>query len=161
MKLSSRIGFTLFIVALFLWAVLSALQWGFKARIFPLVITIPALGMAILQLIFDVREDQGKKRERKDAAHDLKFEESVDPVTARNRALTTIAWIVGFMVAIELFGIYIAAISFVFLYLKVQSHERWVLSLVMTAFCGVFVYGLFDRLLHVPFPPGVVLNLFR
>lgn len=161
MKISSRIGFTLFIVALFAWAVANAFTWGFKAGIFPLVITIPALGMALLQLVFDLSEAKGHRKEQKDASPDLKFEEAVDPATARKRALTTIAWIVGFMIAIQLFGIYISAISFVFLYLKVQSRERWLISISMTVFCGLFVYGLFDRLLHVPFPPGIVIDLFR
>jgi len=159
MKLRSRAFFTLFVIALFIWAVLSTKGWGFKASIFPLIIGIPALGMGILQLVFDLTE--GKRKAKEGPSSDLEFEKEVDPDVARKRAFTTMAWIVGFMIGIELLGIYVSSILFVFLYLKVQSSERWPISVVMTVFSGLFIYGLFDRLLHVPFPPGLLIDLIR
>jgi hypothetical protein len=45
----------------------------------------------------------------------------------------------------------------VFLYLKVQSKERWPLSIALSAGAWLFFYGLFDRLLHLPFPDGVLI----
>ncbi len=30
----------------------------------------------------------------------------------------------------------------------------WPISLIMAAFAGIFIYGIFDRVLHVPFPTG-------
>ena len=161
MKVSARILFTLFVVGLFVWEVLGALDWGFRAKIFPMAIGIPAIGLGILQLVFDITEATGRREEKKGHTADLEFEKDVDPVTARNRALATIAWIVAFLVAIELLGIYVSSVLFVFLYLKVQARERWVISVVMTLGSGFFIYGLFDRLLHVPFPPGVLLDLVR
>ncbi|HLC25794.1 MAG TPA: tripartite tricarboxylate transporter TctB family protein [bacterium] len=159
MKLRSQVFFTLFVVALFTWAVLSTRGWGYKASIFPLFIGIPALGMGILQLIFDLTE--GKRKAKEGPSSDLEFEKEVDPATARKRAFITIAWIVGFLIGIEVLGIYISSILFVFLYLKVQSSERWPISVAMTVFSGLFIYGLFDRLLHVPFPAGVLIDLIR
>ena len=70
------------------------------------------------------------------------------------------AWMLGFFAAIALLGFPIAVPLFLFLYLKVQGGEGWMLSTVLTA--GVFAvfYGLFDRLLHLPFPQGWLLQFF-
>jgi hypothetical protein len=46
----------------------------------------------------------------------------------------------------------------VFLYLKVQSRESWLLSVTLAVFAWLFFYGLFDRLLHIPFPDGEIFN---
>ena len=66
----------------------------------------------------------------------------------------------GFFAAIALLGFPVAVPLFLLLYLRLQGGEGWVLSLLLTA--GVFAafYGLFDRLLHLPFPQGWLLQLF-
>lgn len=46
------------------------------------------------------------------------------------------------------------------LYLKLQGGEGWLLSIVITAVAWGAFYGLFDRLLHLPFPAGWVLTWF-
>jgi hypothetical protein len=61
---------------------------------------------------------------------------------------------VGFLAAIALLGYPIAIPLLVFLYLKLQGRERWMLSAaVALAVWGVF-YAVFDELLHLPFPAG-------
>jgi hypothetical protein len=44
----------------------------------------------------------------------------------------------------------------VFLYLKFQSRESWPLTIALTMVAWIFFYGLFDRLLHLPFPDGEI-----
>ena len=68
------------------------------------------------------------------------------------------AWILGFFAAIVLLGFPIAVPLFVLLYLKGQGREGWVLSIVMTVAVWGLFYGLFDRLLHLPFPAGWLLT---
>jgi hypothetical protein len=46
----------------------------------------------------------------------------------------------------------------VFAYLKLQGKEGWIFTTVFTAWVWAFFYGLFDLLLHLPFPPGVLLE---
>jgi hypothetical protein len=64
------------------------------------------------------------------------------------------------LAAIVLLGFSISVPLFVFLYLKLQGKESWILSVVLAAVAWVFVYGLFDQLLHLPFPQGWLLALF-
>jgi hypothetical protein len=48
----------------------------------------------------------------------------------------------------------------VFLYLKLAGNEGWTLTILLTALSWLFMEGLFDRLLHLPFPRGWLFALF-
>jgi hypothetical protein len=65
-------------------------------------------------------------------------------------------WIIGFFVAIWLFGFSIGGPLCTFIQLKIGYRERWPLTLILAGFSWVFIYGLFDRILHVPFPEGQI-----
>ena len=41
-----------------------------------------------------------------------------------------------------------------FLYLKFGAREGWLITVILTATAYVFFAGIFDWLLHLPFPPG-------
>lgn len=79
---------------------------------------------------------------------------------AGRRIGVAVAWMLGFFAAIALLGFPIAVPLFLFLYLKLQGGEGWLLSIVITAVAWGAFYGLFDRLLHLPFPAGWVLTWF-
>ena len=69
------------------------------------------------------------------------------------------AWIIGMFVAIWLVGFAGATLVTTFLYLKLGARERWALSLALSLGGFVLVYGLFERALGVPFPPGAPARL--
>jgi hypothetical protein len=50
----------------------------------------------------------------------------------------------------------VAVPLFMFLYLKPHSKEGWGISLVLTGFAWAVFYGLFIKLLNVPFGQGWV-----
>jgi biotin transporter BioY len=60
-------------------------------------------------------------------------------------------------VAIWLLGFPLATLVATFLYLKVGGRERWPISIALSLAGFAFVYGLFERGLAVPFPPGRLL----
>ena len=43
-------------------------------------------------------------------------------------------------------------------YLKFQGGESWVLSITLTVVAWLFFHGLFVRLLHLPFPDGLLMT---
>jgi hypothetical protein len=61
-------------------------------------------------------------------------------------------------VAIWLVGFAAATLLITFLYLRLGARERWRTSATLTLAVFVLVYGLFERALSVPFPPGVLLT---
>jgi small-conductance mechanosensitive channel len=81
----------------------------------------------------------------------------VPPEVARRRTLEICLWIIAFWLAIWLFGFSLATLLTTFFYLKVSARERWPMSVILTACACAFVYGLFEKGLGVPFPPGQLL----
>ena len=64
----------------------------------------------------------------------------------------------GFFALIWLLGFPIAIPLMMFAYLKFQGGESWVLSITLTVVAWLFFYVLFVRLLHLPFPDGLLMT---
>jgi hypothetical protein len=88
----------------------------------------------------------------------LYSEPEVDPIVARQRALSMGSWIVGFFLAIWILGFVPASAIATFLYLKFGANEKWPVTLVLTAACWLFFFGVFGYGLQLPFPQGVVFD---
>jgi hypothetical protein len=132
------------------YGVIAAWMWPWKAALFPLAIGVPLLCLAAAELLWLLLG----AREQKTEAMEFQLSSHLPARQTLRRAGVAIAWMLGFFAAIVLLGFPIAVPLFVLLYLKLQGGEGWVLSIVMmAAVWGVF-YGLFDRLLHLPFLAG-------
>lgn len=148
MHKNASLALSLLIMIMSGYGVIAATAWPLKAALFPLAIGIPLFCLAAAEALWTLFGSPSKEPEE---ARD--FQLTLGTGAAR-RTLVAIGWILAFFAAIVLLGFPIAIPLFVFLYLKLQGRESWVLSLVMTlAVWGVF-YGLFDLLLHLPFPAG-------
>ena len=148
-KASLALGFG--IMGVSAWAVVSATHWPWKAALFPLAIGIPVFGLAaaeVLWVLFGPSPGPGGQ------AMDFQLSEQLPENVTRRRTLAAIVWILGFFAAIVLVGFPIAVPLFVFFYVKMQGREGWGLSVVFTLAAWAVFYGLFDRLLHLPFPDG-------
>lgn len=133
------------------WGIASAWTWPTKAALFPLVISIPLFLLAAAEVAWVLL---GSPRQA--AASDFKLSDHLPQNVALRRTAVAAGWVLAFFAAIVLVGFGIAVPLFVFLYLKVQGREGWIFSVVFTAAVWGFFYGLFDLLLHLPFPTGVV-----
>jgi len=49
----------------------------------------------------------------------------------------------------------------ILLYLKIAGKESWLMTAQVTFFSWLFYWGLFEKLLNVPFPDGLLLSWFR
>jgi len=148
-RLAGRAAFSLGVAALFLWALWQSRNFGVRAGLFPWTVIVPALILAIIQFARDLT---GR---REDA--DIDASEAgprVSSGVALRRTAEIAAWIGGMFVAIWLAGFAIATLLTTFLYLKLGARERWPISVGLSLGGFLFVYGLFERALGVPFPPG-------
>ncbi len=150
----ASLGLAILIMVLAGWGTLGALAWPWKAKLFPLVIGIPIFCLAAAEALWTLF---GRQPERQGAS-DFQLSTDQAPQIARRRTLVAAAWTVGFFILIVLLGFQIAVPVLVFAYLKLQGKEGWLFTIVFTAAVWGFFYGLFDLLLHLPFPPGVLLE---
>ncbi len=153
MKFRPQVLFSLLLLLFFIVFVYEAREWRLQARLYPLVVGIPMVLLALVHLVLELR-GKSKGASPGDAPVDFQFTQSTDSAVARRRTLTIFSWIFGFFIATWLLGFSLAIPALVFFYLKVQSRERWIISLALTGAAWLSFWALFDRLLHLPFPDG-------
>jgi hypothetical protein len=141
-RLSVAALFSLGLAALAAFAVYKALSWPPKAALFPLVMGIPLLVLALAQVLADLRQP---------------------PQAAEGwrRSLVVFAWMAVFIVLVLLAGFPVAVPVFVFAYLLLESRERFGLALTLAAAAWAFFHLLFERLLHFPFQAGLIGDWFQ
>jgi hypothetical protein len=153
LTLDGSTAFSLALVLLFLWALWQSRSFGVRAGLFPWAVMVPALALSIVQLVRDVtgRRETQSHDEADGGAPEL------PPEVVERRTLEIAAWVVGMFAAIWLVGFGGATLVMTLLYLKVGAGERWGISLALSLGAFLFVYGLFERALGVPFPAGSLL----
>jgi hypothetical protein len=132
------------------WALWQSRRFDFRTGLFPWAIGFPVLFLTIFQLIMDFL-DKGNRR-----SGDHLGKRGPDlPVDVVNRRTAGIfGWILGYFVAIWLLGFSFGVPLCTFIQLKIFGREKWPHSLIYTASTWALIYGIFDRVLHVPFPTG-------
>jgi putative tricarboxylic transport membrane protein len=142
--------FNLFIIIVFICALWQSRRFNFRAGLFPWAVGFPVLGFTIIQFIKNLIGEEGEKKDGflPNAGQEL-------PAHIVNRRTAGIfGWIVGYFVAIWLLGFSFGVPLCTFMQLKIGYREKWIISLILTVFSWAFIYGLFDRVLHTPFPQG-------
>lgn len=155
MKVRPQAIFSFVFLIFFIVFVYQAQDWRLQARLYPWAIGIPMIILALIQVILDLR---GVERKQQDEAPvmDYQFSQTVEPKLARRRAITMFCWLFGFFFSIWLLGFSITIPLMVFSYLKIQSNEKWGISILLTVLAWLFFYFLFVRLLTLPFPDGLI-----
>jgi hypothetical protein len=158
-KIRPQAIFSFLFLVFFIVFVYEAQEWRLQARRYPWVIGIPMVVLAFIQLVLDLRGVE--RKQGSDAPVDFQFAQTtLEPAVARNRAITMFAWFFGFFLAIILLGFDITIPLTIFSYLKMQSRERWAISIILTSAGGFLYWGLFVWLLNLPFPDGLIFTWF-
>lgn len=122
------------------YAVFAAKGWQWKAALFPLAIGIPLFCLAAVEVLWTFADKKAPEE------------------PAQKGVALPWAWMLAFLAVIVLLGFSVAVALFVLVYLKLQAKESWLFSIVFTAAIWAAFYGLFDLLLHLPFPAGWLLE---
>ncbi len=156
-RFSSGTLFTLVIISTLALALFDSRNFGFRAGLFPWVIGIPTLILALFQLAKDIFG-----REKPKAAL-AEWEKSVDvpPKVAAQRTISIMLWTIGFFLAIWVFGFSYSIPISMLLYLKLAGNEKWPMAIIVTFFTWLFTYGLFERALSIPFPDGLLFTWLK
>lgn len=151
---------TPFFIAVFLVATLVGWEWPYIAKLMPVyVAAIPGLLLGCVQLSRDAtgweaRQGGGKGEIEMDEV----FMTGLDARTEIQRTVIFFAWFIGGALAIWLLGIVVALPLLALFYALVDGREKWTGSLLMTGGTFLFIWGLFEYLFEMRWPPGA---LFR
>ena len=133
------------------YGIFAATGWPWKAALFPLAIGIPLFCLAAVEALWTLFGSAQTGRNEMEVA-------LTTAPGAQRRIPVAVAWMLGFFAAVVLLGFPLAVPLFLFLYLKLQGGEGWLLSIGITLAVTALFYGLFDALLHLPFPSGWLLD---
>jgi hypothetical protein len=148
MHRNASIGLSVLVMLVAGYAVFAATAWPWKAALFPLAIGVPLFCLAATELLWSLFGDA--------KAEVLEGDPALEG--AGRRIAGAAGWMLGFLAAIVLLGFPIAVPLFLLLYLRLQGGEGWITSIVVTVIVWGVFYGLFDALLHLPFPAGWLLS---
>jgi hypothetical protein len=140
--------FTVFLLTMFALAIWFAMDWRYQSRLLPLVISIPTVGMLLIQLAWDLLKPP-KAGQSIAAAMDLPVDATVPTRTVLIRAGVMYGWLVGLVLSIWLIGFVVSIPLFVCLYLTISGRETWYVILAGTSAIAALEVGLFHKTLHV------------
>jgi len=141
--------------AVFVYGYTAATGWTFLSRLFPMVICAAGVPLAL----FVVWQDRMKVKEQLLATGGKARTglASVREMFADERPeILAFLTFVALAVAIPVLGQVAAIIAFTVFYLMVWGRYGLLATAIYTAVVGLFVYGLYHRVLHVAFEPSLI-----
>jgi TctA family transporter len=158
--------FYLAFIALIGTMVFQATGWHFNAKVAPLSVGFFVLAVAAISLLnHTFRETASDRTVARDAREgatrslrlDLQADDrGIEKAVVARRAITFLGWLLGFLALIAMIGMLPTVFAFVILYMRLEGDEKWRLTLAIAAGMTAFAYVVFERLLHLPWPPTVL-----
>lgn len=149
---SEGLVFTALIGCAMAGALWVARDWPIRASIGVWVLGIIGVTLALWQILLDLRS-QKTSQERS------AFEAPQVETEAKWGNVEIWSWIVGFYLLIILIGFMIAVPLFVLAYSRFYG-ARWPVATGLSVVAWSFVYGVFEKILHVPWPTPLLYSLF-
>ena len=146
--------FSLVLLVVVAWMVWEAGKWDLRARLFPVAVGLPAIGLALLQLGLLLKPSGSRAAVA--APESATLEDSIPPEVVRTRSLHMVGWVLAITLGIVLLGFELGAGLLTFAFLRFAAHERLRTSLLIALATYLSFYIVFDRALFIPFPPGAV-----
>ena len=152
--------FTILLALVMLTLVLIALfSYPLQAKLFPLVIGIPTLILAAIQVVRDTLPRFQPRKDNAGKGNGERFSSWIRELKGKNLGyLLTFAWIAGLILAIFLIGFYGAIPMFLFLFFKLHG-QRWLFSTIMTIVMSSVLYAVFVLGFKFTFYEGLLFSL--
>lgn len=154
--------FNVLLIMVFIVAIILALGYHDRAKVAPLVVSIPGLLVMLILLVKDLRE-----KAKQDSSGDGESDQiKKEPATgAKDKKITTRSELIAFSWAALLFallfilGFAVAIPLYLFLYMKVKSKETLKFSLAFAAVSSVVLYVFFMQILKMQLYEGLIFKM--
>ncbi|MBI4632491.1 MAG: tripartite tricarboxylate transporter TctB family protein [Deltaproteobacteria bacterium] len=162
MKITGRTGMGIALMLISGGVFGAALQWPLKTAIFPMTIAAFTFGLAAIEVFLGLFLKQTAKET---STMDFKMagaeDADIDAATVRKRVLMISLWMALFFFLILLAGFPVAVPIFFVVFLRTYGKEGWKMTIILAAVAWVSFYGLFIRMLHIPFADGWIVQWLR
>ena len=158
-----RALFPLGLLVLFGVMIGQAASWDFAAKVIPLIVGGGAMLFATLTLVNEVFGRPAAVSATPGAPIHMDIASSISHLPTRTimlRGGMFFGWMVLFLGSMALIGLIPTVPLFVIGLMRIEGREPWRIVLPLALFMTLFVYGLFDQLLAVAWPPSVLGDLY-
>lgn len=155
---TGRLVFSLALIAFAITIISLALQFPFRARIFPLIFAVPVLIMSLMQLFYDLPlakfkqwfafvGDSGvrvQKFDHEEESNEANAENSI----AAFAFIRMFLWLILLAVGLDQIG-YAALFFYVLVMTKIEAKRSWLQSILLALGTWLTIYVLFVWILQV------------
>ncbi len=139
MRFEAKTLFTLFMVAISAYTLLSAWDWPFGTRLFPLIMGFTALILSLFQLSWELYQSaHAKSSDKREETGDLQIDWRMGSRVVARRAGIFFGWLFGFFVCIWIFGFFCLR-AFVQFSLSEVASQRRLVVVVSSDTCCLFI----------------------
>jgi hypothetical protein len=157
MKRSSAV-MTVVMLVIFVGLVVTAGGYPAGARLMPLIVGIPAIGLCLLQVMLDVRRraDPGIVAAASPEQSVFNPEEAMAPGVRAQREFVLWGYFLAFIGGILLFGFWVAIPVFLVTFLRHQARASWRMALLLTICATTILYVALERTFLIELHRGFV-----
>jgi TctA family transporter len=155
------------LLCLFVVMLVASTSWPFEAKIIPTIVGVVAIIACSLSLANDIFSKQYAEGagldDKAKAAVSQKIHMDIASKTGHLpggtillRGFVFFGWMVAFLCSMATIGLIPTVPVFVIAYMRLEGPEKWRHAIVMAAIMTTLIYGVFDRLLSLPWPPTLI-----
>jgi TctA family transporter len=164
-RLKSDHLFPAALLCIFVVMLAQSTQWSFEAKIIPTIVGVIALITCSLSLANDIfskvhREGVVELADKAKAVVTQKIHMDIASKTAHLpgdviliRGFVFFGWMVAFLCSMATIGLLPTVPVFVIAYMRLEGGEKYRHCIIMAVIMVTLIYGVFDQLLALPWPP--------
>jgi TctA family transporter len=150
----------LFFIGIGVYMLVSAQDWLFMARVGPTVVAsilVIAGTLSLVNKVFVAAPPSGLAHgggiHMDVASND---DESLTNKTVLLRAARFFGWFLAFLACMALIGMIPTIPLMIVAFMRVEGRESWRLSLILALCVTALVYGIFQQIIHIPWPSSLL-----
>ncbi len=159
--------FPVFILCIFAYMLWEASAWNFSAKIIPVIVGCGAILFCCISRFDDLCKSRvHEARAAQNEADGIAAEKMhmdiasnithLPGITIFARGMIFFGWLVLFLISMFLIGIVPTIPLFIIALMRFEGPEPWRIVIPMALAMTLLVYGLFDQLLTIPWPPSLL-----
>ncbi len=159
--------FPIFMICLFGYMLIEASSWNFAAKIIPMIVGAGGILFCAISLFDDMcKSEVHAARAEERAAAGIADEKmhmdigtnitDLSNGTILLRGAIFFGYLIAFLISMFLIGIVPTVPIFIIALMRIEGPESWKALIPMAICMTALVYGLFDQLLTIPWPPSLL-----
>jgi TctA family transporter len=149
-----------FFIGVALYMLVTAQEWLLMARIGPTVVASALVIAGSISLAYKVffTPAQGGLAKGGSIHMDVgsEHDEALPKKVAMARAMKFLGWLLAFLTCTSLIGLIPAVPLLIVAFMRIEGREPWRISLILAVCVTAFLYGVFDQVLHIPWPSSLL-----